>query len=121
MSSSCTESSSKTLKMDLNAILCNARLEIFKEIEKIRSDTSLVGLDVSENLNIILEELLESIREYASEIKEVLEEECVSNSIELVDEVQPKYDFPDDCVDGGLVTCKRCLFQWDGNAQHICD
>ena len=76
-----------------------------------------MGLDVSQDLQLVFEELSEHIREYDTEV--VLVVECANHSIVLIDESQPSYDFPDEY--DALVTCKKCLFQWDGNAQHICD
>ena len=107
------------LKIDLNSILINVRFELFKEVNNIQRDTEAVGLEVSEDLQLVFEELCEHIREYATEVQELLVVECANQSIELLNESQPSYDFPDDSMD--LVTCKKCLFQWDGNAQHICD
>ena len=107
------------LKIDLSSILTNVKFELFKEVSNIRRDTEAVGLDVSEDLQLVFEELCEHIREYATEVQELLVVECANQSIELLDESVPSYDFPDDPME--LVTCKKCLFQWDGNAQHICD
>ena len=107
------------LKIDLSSILSNVRFELFKEVNNIQRDTEAVGLDVSEDLQLVFEELCEHIREHAAEVQELLVVECANQSIELLDESQPSYDFPDEY--DALVTCKKCLFQWDGNAQHICD
>lgn len=107
------------LKIDLSSILSNVRFELFKEVNNIQRDTEAVGLDVTEDLQLVFEELCEHIREYATEVQELLVVECANQSIELIDESVPSYDFPDDPME--LVTCKKCLFQWDGNAQHICD
>ena len=98
------------LKIDLSSILSNVRFELFKEVNNIQRDTQAVGLDVSEDLQLVFEELCGHIREHATEVQELLVVECASQS---------SYDFPDDSM--ALVTCKKCLFQWDGNAQHICD
>ena len=117
--SSNIDSSKIGLKIDMRAILCEAKFHVFKETEEIQRQTKALGLDVSEDLELVLEELSQHIREYASEIKEVLIAECARHSIELIDENKCSYDFPDVWMD--LVTCKKCLFQWDGNAQHICD
>ena len=117
---SMANSATKTeLKIDLSSILSNVKFELFKEVNNIQRDTEAVGLDVSQDLQLVFEELCEHIREYASEVQEVLVSECADQSIVLIDESVPSYNFPDDSMD--LVTCKKCLFQWDGNAQHICD
>ena len=107
------------LKIDLSSILSNVRFELFKEVNNIQRDAEAVGLDVSEDLQLVFKELCEHIREYATEVQELLVVECANQSIELLDENVPSYDFPDDSMD--LVTCKKCFFQWDGNAQHICE
>ena len=116
-----TSATKTDLKIDLSSILSDVKFQLFKEVSKLQIETKAVGLDVSQDFELVFEELSQHIREYASEIKEVLLVECANHSIELIDESKPSYDFPEDSMDGALVTCKKCLFQWDGNAQHICD
>jgi hypothetical protein len=111
----------ETLKIDFSAVFSDVKFQLFKEINKICGEMQSVGVDISDHLDEVRGELMESINEYALELKEVIADECAVNSIELVDDPLPAYDFPDDWNGGGLVTCKKCLFQWDGYAQHLYD
>ena len=109
----------KKLNIDLSTVFSDVKLQLLKETDKLRLQTKSVGLDITEHLDDVLGELVENVNEYVLELREVIADECANNFIILNDESRPCYDLPDD--DEGFVTCKKCLFQWDGNAQHICD
>ena len=81
------------LKIDLSSILGNVRFELFKEVNNIQRDAEAVGLDVSEDLQLVFKELCEHIREYATEVQELLVVECANQSIELLDENVPSTTF----------------------------
>ena len=87
-------SATKTeLKIDLSSILSNVRFELFKEVNNIQRDTEAVGLDVSQDLQLVFEELCEHLQEYASEVQEILVSECANHSIVLIDESVPATTF----------------------------
>ena len=108
------------LKIDSSAVFSDTKFQILNEISKIRHETESVGVQISDHLDLVLRELVQTLEEYSGEIKELITVECKRNSVELVDVPEPAYNFPDDWEDGGLVTCKKCLFKWDGHAQHVC-
>ena len=54
-------------------------------------------------------------------LRKCLRIECNNTNVNLKeekDEVVMKYDWGD--WPNGLVTCMRCMFEWDGYAQHCC-
>ena len=121
MANSSEQTFNLKLKIDSSAIFSNAKIQIFKEINKIRREAKSVGINISPTLDLTLKELKETLDEHSAEVMERIVEKCKKKSIALVDETKPAYDFPDDWDNGQLVTCKKCFFQWDGYAQHVCD
>ena len=73
------------LKIDLSSILSNVRFELFKEVNNIQRDAEVVGLDVSEDLQLVFKELCEHIREYATEVQELLVVECANQRGDFLD------------------------------------
>jgi len=55
-------------------------------------------------------------------LRKCLRRECVNTNVNLKEEekgeVVMQYDWGD--WPNGMVTCMRCLFEWDGYAQHCC-
>ena len=99
------------LKIDLSSILSNVRFELFKEDNNIQRDTEAVGLDVTEDLQLVFEELCEHIREYATEVQELLVVECANQSIELLDESVTSYQLHR--ILGKVVTWYTLVEQFD--------
>ena len=73
------------LKLDLSALLSGMKLALLKETEKLNIITRSKGVNISEHLDTIFNELLESIDEYSDELKEVIKKECAINRVKLVD------------------------------------
>ena len=74
-----------TIKLDISALLKGMKIELLKETEKLEMITRLNGVNISDHLNTILEELFETIDEYADELKELIKLECAKNRVKLVD------------------------------------
>ena len=74
-----------TLKLDLSALLKGVKIELLKGNGKIRNNNRLNGVNISDHLNTIFEELFETIDEYSEELKELIKLECAKNRVKLVD------------------------------------
>ena len=74
-----------TLKLDLSALLKGMKIELLKETEKLEIITRLNGVNISDHLNTIFEELFETIDKYSDELKELIKLECAKNCVKLVD------------------------------------
>jgi len=73
------------LKLDLSALLSGMKFALLIETEKLNIITRSKGVNISEQLDTIFNELLESIDEYSDELKEVIKKECAINRVKLVD------------------------------------
>ena len=116
-----------TVMLNVGSILNEARYEVFKAFEMIEQKLGTYGIDLSEELNSIRGEILGDMQDTVPEIRELIEWKCKEmeewKSIRLIDRSENDLllDFPDSWPDDdALVTCKKCFFQYDGNAQHMC-
>ena len=108
------------LELDLSGLMCDMKFALLMETQKLNEATRAAGIDISEHLETVFGDFFELINEYSEELKEVIEDACKAESVELVDEKVDATVIPNDWMEGGLVTCKKCLLQWDGHAQHNC-
>ena len=104
------------LELDLYGLMCEIKFAFLKLNEMTRA----AGVDKSEHLETVFGDFFELINEYSEELKEVIEDACKAESVELTDEKVDATVIPNDWMEGGLVTCKKCLLQWDGHVQHNC-
>ena len=72
------------LTIDSSAIFSNLKIQILKEINKIRHVTDSVAVNISDELDLVLEDLKETLDEHSAEIMELIANECEKNSVKLV-------------------------------------
>ena len=73
------------LTIDSSAIFNNVKIQILKDINKIRRVTDSVAVNISDELDLVLEDLKETLDEHSAEIMELIANECRKNSVKLVD------------------------------------
>ena len=114
-----TAPTTNRLQLDLSGLLCEMKFALLQETSKLNEATRSAGVDISHHLETIFTNFLELINEYRDELKEVIESTCKFESVKLVDERVDALEYQNDWP-AGSVTCKKCLMQWDGHAQHNC-
>ena len=108
------------LQLDMSGLLCEMKFALLQETSKLNEATRSAGVDISYHLETVFTDFFELINEYRDELKEVIESTCKIESVKLVDKRVDALEYQNDWPAGGLVTCKKCLVQWDGHAQHNC-
>lgn len=100
---------------EMTYVLCKVFIDMTKQLSDLPIPETVDELEITK---INIWRCLDSEKQ---RLRKCLKSECENTNVNLKeerDEVVMQYDWGD--WPNGMVTCMRCMFEWDGYAQHCC-